>query len=64
MTPQASAFDEKWGTDYEGKIGLGGKCFAPLNHCQQVNAEMRERLVAFQNSLPPNVYAFLYRIAL
>jgi len=60
MNSSTSTFDEKWGTDYEGCIGLGGNCFRPLSYYSELDAEGRERLVAFQTTLLESVYSFVY----
>jgi len=52
--------DEEWGTDYEGRIGIGGKGFSPLAKHPSLDEETREQLIAFQRGLPLNVYGFVY----
>ncbi len=60
MNPSTSTYDEKWGTDYEGRIGVGSKHFRPLAEHPSLTVESRERLIAFQAWLPTNVYSVVY----
>lgn len=55
-----NTFDEKYGTDYEGKIHLGGRYFHPLNEYITLSPEARSILIRFQATMPEDAYGFLY----
>jgi hypothetical protein len=55
-----SSYDERYGTDYEGKIGLGGKFFHPLRDFAPLPDRLQELLLRFQSAIPEDAYGFLY----
>lgn len=55
-----TTYDEKHGTDYEGKVHLGGKFFRPLTDLSPLSPITRERLIRFQSAMPRDAFGFIF----